>query len=363
MKRRFLRAASTALTAALLLSLFAGCGAGSNTYNQSASSSAAKASASAAPTAVNMSAADAVETPMEEGEAGTGGSALPPSLDLPDSAGRKIIWRVNMSLETLEFDNAVAGLTGAIQQAGGYIESSSVNGKSLEGHGSRRRYGSVTARIPQGQLDAFLSAVSAICNVVSTDRQSEDVTLQYTDIESRKRSLEIEQERLLELLGEAENIDTIVALESRLSEIRYQLDGYSSSLRTYDSLVDYSTVYMDISEVVRVSEPIPETLAERMGSGLRQTGRDISEGAQNLLVWLVVNLPYLLIWAILIAVLVLVLKKASRRRAAMRADWAVHRPASPSQGSPAPKADPYAANPYQDAYPAKPEEDAPDKAE
>lgn len=361
MRRRIFNAAPVMLTAALLLTLFAGCGAGSDAYNATAVSSSAKQSAaSTAPAAANMAADTAYAESEVMEDAGMGEGALPPSLDLPDSAGRKIIWRVNMSLETLEFDSAISGLTDAIQQAGGYIESSSVNGKSLEGYGSRRRYGSITARIPQGQLDSFLNAVSAVCNVVSTDRQSEDVTLQYTDIESRKRSLEVEQERLLELLGEAENIDTIVALESRLSEIRYQLDGYSSSLRTYDSLVDYSTVCMDLNEVVRVSEPAPETLTERMGSGLKQTGRDISEGAQDLLVWLVVNLPYLLIWAVIIVVLVLVLRKVSRRRAAMRAEWAARSPASPKQGAPAPKADPYAANPYQTVYPEK-TEDASDK--
>lgn len=351
MKLRLIKTVPIAFTAALLLALFSGCG-GSSYSNTSASSAAAMARPAGA--AQKTAAEDSAEVAMEpsETENGATGGALPPSLNLPDSAGRKIIWTVNMSLETLEFDSAISGLTAALQEAGGYIESSSVNGQSLEGHGGGRRYGSITARVPQGNLDSFLGAVSTVCNVVSTDRQSEDITLQYTDIETRKRSLEVEQERLLELLGEADNVDTIVALESRLSEIRYQLDGYSSSLRTYDSLVDYSTVYMDLREVLRVSEPVPRTLSERMRSGLSETGRDILDGSQDLLVWVVVNLPYLFIWAVIIGILVLILRRASRRHAAARAAFS-SRPASAApQNTAGQKTDPYPVNthhpnPYQ----------------
>lgn len=333
--------APLALLAALLLTLFSGCG-GSGIYNDIASISS---SAAAAPAHRTELAADEMavvaETPAGEEGSVTGG-ALAPSLDLPDSAGRKIIWTVNMSLETLEFDSAISGLRDAVQAAGGYIESSSVNGQSLESHSSRR-YGSITARIPQEKLDSFLGAVSSVCNVVSTDRESEDITLQYTDIEARKRSLEVEQQRLLELLGQADDMETIVALESRLSEIRYQLDGYSSSLRTYDSLVDYSTVYMDLREVVRVSEPAPVTLTERMRSGLSETWRDLYENAQDLLVWVVVNFPYLLIWAAIITAFVLLLRRASRKRAARPAPPPVHRYPIPPHPPAAPKAGPDAA--------------------
>ena len=58
----------------------------------------------------------------------------------------------------------------------------------------------------------------------------------------RKKSLEIEQERLWALLEKADSLDAVVALEARLSEIRYELESYTSQLRLYDNQVDYSTV-------------------------------------------------------------------------------------------------------------------------
>ena len=77
------------------------------------------------------------------------------------------------------------------------------------------------------------------------------MTLDYVDVESRKKMLETEQQRLLELLETAESLDDILTIESRLTEVQYELDSKESQLRTYDNQIDYSTVYLDIDEVVR----------------------------------------------------------------------------------------------------------------
>ena len=78
-------------------------------------------------------------------------------------------------------------------------------------------------------------------------------------MESRKKSLEIEQERIWQFLEKAESIDTVITLEQRLSDIRYQLESMESQLRLYDNQVDYSTVYLSISEVTAYTPVTPET--------------------------------------------------------------------------------------------------------
>ena len=56
--------------------------------------------------------------------------------------------------------------------------------------------------------------VSEIGNVTQKNESVEDVTLQYVDVESRKKALETEQERLMELLSSAENMEDLLAIES-----------------------------------------------------------------------------------------------------------------------------------------------------
>ena len=58
-----------------------------------------------------------------------------------------------------------------------------------------------------------------------------------------------EQERIWALLEKADTLEAVIALEERLSEIRYQLESMESQLKLYDNQVDYSTVSIHISEV------------------------------------------------------------------------------------------------------------------
>lgn len=231
----------------------------------------------------------------------------------PADSNRKIIYYVDMSLETMEFDKSLLGLNEAVQKAGGYIESSSVSGTSIYDEGYGRRFASLVVRIPPDTLDSFIEAVNGICNVTNSSQSKEDVTTAYTDVETRKKTLEVEQERLLALLEQADSIETIVALESRLSEVRYQLESFSSQLRSYDERVDYSTVTLNLDEVRRISDPAPRTMGERIKIGFSDTLYSIRDGIQDITVWIIVNLPYLLIWAVILVVFVLFVRRTFRR--------------------------------------------------
>ena len=63
----------------------------------------------------------------------------------------------------------------------------------------------------------------------------DDVTLRYVDVDSHKKALETEQERLLALLEKAENVEDIITIENRLSDVRYELENYESQIRLLDN--------------------------------------------------------------------------------------------------------------------------------
>ena len=168
----------------------------------------------------------------------------------------KIIKYVDMDVETLDFDELVSNINQQIKSLNGYVEKSRITGNSYYDSHSRR-FAEIIARIPKDHLDDFVNTVNEKANVISSNEYSENVTLKYYDIESHKKALEIEQERLFELIEEADNLENIITLESRLSNIRYQLQNYGTQLRTYDNLVDYSTVTLNLYEVERIT-PVEE---------------------------------------------------------------------------------------------------------
>ena len=244
------------------------------------------------------------------------GSGLSPSSDIgsPADTGRKLIRDVNMSVEARDFDGVLSQITDKVRELGGYVESSDVSGISVNSYGgSQQRYADIRARIPADRLDRFVETVESAGNVTSKQEQVTDVTLQYSDVQSRKKSMEIEQERLWALLEKAESLDAVVALEARLSEIRYELESYTSQLRLYDNQVDYSTVSINMREVKDLTPTAPDSIGTRIQKGFNRSLNNLGEAGTDLIVWIASNSPILLVLAVIIAAVVLVVRGLSRR--------------------------------------------------
>ena len=226
--------------------------------------------------------------------------------------GRKLIRTVSLSLETKEFDSVLTNLSTKTTELGGYIETSSVNGNSYSHHSTR--YASYVIRIPADKLNEFVEVVSELGNVTQKNETVEDVTLRYIDVESHKKALETEQERLLELLSKAENMEEILTIESKLSDIRYEIENYESQLKTMDNQIDYSTVSVYVDEVERVTDTgekgFFEEIKERFGNSLYVVAR----GIRGLVIGILGSLPILIVCGGVIAVVVIAVRKILKKR-------------------------------------------------
>lgn len=234
--------------------------------------------------------------------------------DPGQSQGRKLIKTVELEMETKEFEHMMSELETQIQELGGYIENlETYNGSSYSSHRSSR-WANLTIRIPESALNGFLQNMSEIGNVVRRSDSVEDVTLTYVDMESRRDTLKAEQARLLELLEQAETVEDMIALEERLSDVRYYLESMESKLRTIDNRVDYSTVQLNLSEVKELTPVEEKTDLQRITEGFADSLKDIGNGIKESAIWFVIHIPYLVIWAAVIAALVLVLRKYGKKR-------------------------------------------------
>lgn len=224
-----------------------------------------------------------------------------------DSA-RKLIKTYNLSVETEDFDSLLSAVENKIASLNGYVQNlNTYNGSRYSGY-KGSRYSNMTVRIPVSNLDKFINFIGETGNITSKDLNVEDVTLQYVDTESRKETYEIEQERLLALLEKCESVEDMIAIESRLSEVRYKLESQESQLRTYDNLVDYATVYLYISEVETYTAPEPVGYWEQVSRSFSDGVNTVWRGLKNFLIGFVGALPVLVLWAVIIVAVVFILK-------------------------------------------------------
>ncbi|MDE6977069.1 MAG: DUF4349 domain-containing protein [Lachnospiraceae bacterium] len=251
-----------------------------------------------------------------EAEAGSGGESGSATPRVQESS-RKLIRNVSLNVETETFDDLMKAVTEKTESFGGYVEESSTyNGSYYYGGGTRNA--SLVLRIPSEKLDEFLGTVAQISNVVSRDENVTDVTLQYVDMKSHKDALLVEQKRLLELLEKAESVEDIIAIESRLSDVRYQIESMESQLRTLDNQVSYSTVRLYIDEVAKLTPIKEQTTLEKIKTGFAQSLYNIGSGAKNLMIGLVIYLPYIVLWAVILIIALFVWRFLHRRRSGLR---------------------------------------------
>lgn len=245
--------------------------------------------------------------------------------DYKENTERKLIKTVELSLETDHYDELMVSLEEQILTLGGYIEYKDAYHGNLYSQYEQRanRNASLTVRIPAGRLEEFTGAVSEIGNITYESESVEDVTLQYVDLSSHKKMLQTQQDRLLELLETAETMEDIIALEGRLSEVRYEIESMESQLRTYDNLVDYSTVRLNIQEVERYSPKPQETIGQRILQGLSDNTYKVLTGILNFSVEFIIALPILLLVAVLLFVFLLlwrIVKKVLAKKGVQRGE-------------------------------------------
>lgn len=290
MKRKLF---AISLAAILLL---AGCGGGSKTAEDSQAPASGATSdyegENYLPDRENYWDMDSAETapsePMPAPPTPAGGSE--PS-SVYQNPGAKLIRRAELNIQTEQFDQSLEALNQLVNNCGGYFESA-----NLYGGGRRDAYatrsGEYVVRIPAQQYSLFLSSTGDLGYVNSKTESSEDVGTQYYDIETRLKTQRTKQERLLALLERAETMEDIISLENALSDVEYQIEMYSSDLRRYDALINFSTFRIYLNEVRQITEEVGETasLGQRMAAGFQASFRDLGQGFQDLLVWVSYNL-------------------------------------------------------------------------
>lgn len=229
------------------------------------------------------------------------------------SSYQKKIRNLEMNVETEDMDTLLSNVENRVNELGGYVEQKEVyRGSAYAERVYRNAY--LTLRIPAEQADFFVEKVGEVSNITSTTEDVDDVTLQYVATESRITALTTEETRLLELLAKAENMEDLLLIESRLTDVRTELEEYTSQLRLFDNLVNFATIRLRVSEVKEYTPTQEKTFWQRIGSGFMDNLKDLGTGLSNFVVFLITSLPYLVLIAVILLLILLAAKAGLKKK-------------------------------------------------
>lgn len=246
----------------------------------------------------------------------TAGSSNLAAEEKPAIDPEKIIYSASATVETTEFDQTLERLQVMIDQIGGFIESSSVSGNnyysSSRGYGSNRS-ASYTLRVPSQRFQELMNGLSTLGNVPYSNTYSENITARYYDVQSRLNAYRTQEERLLEMMEQAETVTDLITIEDRLTELRYEIESLQSSLNNWDRQVSYSTVSLSINEVTVYTPEAKMSYAQQLGLAIRSGLQGTADFFSGLLLWLLEALPALIVLAVIVFVIVLIVKKSVKK--------------------------------------------------
>lgn len=150
---------------------------------------------------------------------------------------RKIVYTVNMTVETDAVSELKNRLSSKNKDLGGYVSNMS---ESYDD--GKCSYIDITFKVPTEHLDEFLGDIEGSSKVIRKNVKTTDITTEYVNAQSRKKSLEERRSLLEEMLDDDIAAGDKLSIINEISQVSAEIQSIELMIKGYDSSVDYSTV-------------------------------------------------------------------------------------------------------------------------
>ncbi len=202
---------------------------------------------------------------------------------------RMVIKNANLSIVVLDPAQAMDEIVSMAEEMGGFVVSSNLWQTTL-GNGVTVDQANVNIRVPAERLDEALTRIKAGAGEVRSEQISgEDVTSQYTDLQSRLRNLEAAEVQLMEIMDDANRTEDVLQVYNNLVSVREQIEVIKGQMQYYEQAADLSSISIDIvadeaDQPIQIGGWQPVGVAKNAIEALINA----LQGLVNFVIWLVI---------------------------------------------------------------------------
>jgi len=237
-----------------------------------------------------------------------GGKTSDGSQPLAAPVERQIIKTGEITLQVSNVANALGRVRAMALELGGYVGGSQA--------GTLEDAATLTLRIPAARFDDALAGLHALdAKVVAEATRESDVSSQIVDLEARIANLEASETSYRALLERAQKVEDILAVQSRLDQVRGEIEQLKAQHKDISGQADLATLTVTLTPVAAPVQKQAETwdLGAQLSEAVA-TLVGIGQGvASALIVFVIVWLPVLLVLGIIALVLLRGVLEARRR--------------------------------------------------
>ncbi|GAG72204.1 unnamed protein product, partial [marine sediment metagenome] len=228
--------------------------------------------------------------------------------EIPVAGDRKVIKTayIELEVEVGKFEDTLFELINLAEQNGGFIS----NSRSYSDAEGNLTSGSVTIRIPSNKYSSIINKIKEMGTVKSTSSGGQDITQEYTDLESRLRNYQAQEEVLLDLMKQSKKVSDSLEVQRELSNVQEQIEVIKGRMNYLDDMVSFSTIEVYFYE----PEPIKTAADWGFVDALKRGLRGAVSVFNGLMMFLIAASPVLVIIAIILIVIWQVIRARKRRR-------------------------------------------------
>ena len=185
-------------------------------------------------------------------------AAEPSSQNVPQ-ARRLVIRNANLTIVVDDPAQAMSAVSRMAEEMGGFVVSSNLY-KRTNDSGREFPEANISVRVPAERLNEAMDQIKSLVrdpqvDVTSENVSGQDVTKEYTDLQSRLRNLEETESQLREILGSATRTEDVLAVHYQLTQIREQIEVIKGQIKYYEESAALSSISVMIQAQAAV-QPI-----------------------------------------------------------------------------------------------------------
>jgi hypothetical protein len=225
---------------------------------------------------------------------------------------RKVIHKAQLELKVKNLEKAQMKIENKAAEYGGYVVESNVYREDEE-----LVEGTITVRVPEAHFQDFLTdSEGEASEVVGRNVTGQDVTEQYVDLKARLKSKRAVEERLLAFMKDAEKTEDLLKISSDLAVVQEEIEQLTGQMKYLENQASYSTVTITLSQdriVVPGIDNKELNTWERTKKQLATSANLLLKAGSGIIVFIIGNLPILIILGGAGAVVHWVIKRRGKR--------------------------------------------------
>ncbi|KJS82613.1 MAG: hypothetical protein JM58_14765 [Peptococcaceae bacterium BICA1-8] len=235
---------------------------------------------------------------------------------MADTTGieQKIIKTGHINLEVDSYKDVNSHIKDMAREMQGYIVS-----ENTHVYDDQRKLlaGSIALRIPQERFDEALDRLENMGSTNNRTVDSQDVTEEYVDVDSRLKAMRMKEERLLSILEKSGTLGDVLAVENELARTRADLEALEGRLRYLSNRSELSNINVTVRETLTPVKQIKTTglegIVTRTQEAFIKSINSMIMGFGNLVVDFGAYLPFIIITLISLVILWIIGKKLKNK--------------------------------------------------